>query len=108
MAYDNSISTWIANYAYSAPNITVPLATFPEISADEAHTTTGSIGNFLFGFLHALYAKWLTVAVADRPTSWTCYKQDATDNTTGKVTTTFVLTFTTSLAVGSQTVDGET
>lgn len=93
MAFVKTPTTWIDNWSYSAPNITVPLATFPEMSADDAHTSTGDIRKIVFAIMEKLWLEWVATATADRPGKWTMTKSASVNTTTGITTVQYVNTF---------------
>ena len=85
MAFDKKPSTWIPDWSENGTNITVPIATFTEMTADEADADTGDIRRVLFAICEELYQKWLATAAADRPGKLSIYRNtsvnDATDTT---------------------------
>jgi len=107
MAQDLKPGTWITGWTEDGTNIAIAnLATaFPEMTAAEADATTGDIRKVLFAIMEQLWAKWLTVSVADRPAMMTIYRSTATDGQTGVVTKQFVVVFKT--AVLTQDVAAE-
>jgi len=74
MAFDETPTTWLANWSEDGTNITVPIATFPELTAAEADASTGDIRKIVFAIIEKLYQTWIGTAAADRPTKWTMAK----------------------------------
>jgi hypothetical protein len=93
MAFDPKPSTWLASWSEDETNITVPIATFAEMTAAEADATTGDIRKVLFAVCEALHAKWLATAVADRPARMTIGKRSSVNSTTGITTHYYSLDF---------------
>lgn len=108
MAINRAPATWWPSWSEDGTTISVPIASFPEMTAAEADGTTGDICNVLYAMLHKTYAKYVSLATADKPTTMGVYKNVAENATTGKQTVTFTVQFVTSIAAGSQNVDAET
>jgi hypothetical protein len=105
MAFTKTPTAWIASWAEDGTNITVPLASFPELTAAEADASSGDIRHIVFAVIEKLYQEWVGRAVADRPTKWTCSKSVSTNTTTGEVTNTYNFVLRTTIA--SQDVSDE-
>lgn len=93
MAFTKTPSTWLDNWSEDATNITVPLATFPELTAAEADGTTGDIRKIVFAVLEKLWLEWVATATADRPGKWTMTKSASVNTSTGITTVQYVNTF---------------
>ena len=93
MAFDAKPSTWIDNWSEDGTDITVPIASFPEMTAAEADATTGDIRKVLFAIAEKLYDSWNNTATADRPSQMTISKSSSTAVSTGVVTNTYTLRF---------------
>ena len=104
MAFDKKPSTWIPNWSENGSDITVPIATFPEMTDAEADATTGDIRKVLFAIMEQLWAKWLATATADRPAKMTINRGTSTDDRTGVVTKQFTLVFKTQVS-GQEVAD---
>lgn len=105
MAFNPQPNTWIASWSEDGTNITVPIASFPELTAAEADGTTGDIRKIVWAITEKLYQAYNATATADRPTKWTMSKSSSINTTTGVVTNTFVTTIQTEIAtqeVGSE------
>ena len=74
MAFDPAPSTWLAGWSEDGTDLTIPLATFPEITAAEADGTTGDIRKSLFAIMDAIYESWAATATADQPSNMTVRK----------------------------------
>lgn len=104
--FDPKPSTWLESWSEDGTNITVPIATFPELTAAEADATTGDIRKVLFALCAKLHAQWLATATADRPVRMTISKRVSVNTTTGITTQYFGLDFdtvTTAAEVASET-----
>jgi len=98
---------WIPNWSYSAPNITIPIASFPEMSEEEAHPSAGDFPDILYAILHAIYAKWASLDMADRPVNMTMSRGISGDPDTDVLEETFTIRFNTKTATGSRNVVDE-
>ena len=93
MAFTKTPTTWIDNWAFSSPNITIPVATFPELSDAEANTSSGDIRKIVFAILEKLWLEWAATETANRPTKWTMTKSASVNTATGITTVQYVNTF---------------
>lgn len=94
MAFNKAPNNWITDWSEDATNITVPIASFPELTAAEADGTTGDIRKVCFAWCKKLHAKWLATAVADRPAKMIISQASSAPNeSTGIVTQSFTFTF---------------
>jgi hypothetical protein len=85
MAFDPVPTGWIANYSSNGTNLTLPIASFPELTAAEAHTSTGDIRKIIFALLERLNAKYASLAAADRPGKLTILKSASFNSATNKI-----------------------
>jgi hypothetical protein len=94
MSFNKAPSNWIPSWSADSTNITVPIASFPEMTADEANGTTGDIRKVLFALCKKLSSKWIATAVGDRPAKMIISQaSSAPDQTTGIITQNFTFTF---------------
>ena len=93
MAFNPLPQTWIPNWTSDGTNITVPIASFPQMTAAEASTSTGDIRKVMFAIVDQLVNAYNAKALADRPAKMIPYRTSTTDNITGEVTNTYVQTF---------------
>lgn len=107
MAFDKTPTTWIASWSEDATNITVPLASFPEMTAAEADAATGDIRKILYAVCEALANTWYATAAANRPTYMTISRSTSTDETANTETKRYSFSFTTEVAVGGREVVAE-
>lgn len=98
MAFDPAPGTWLDNWTEDGTDITVPIATFPEMTAAEADAATGDIRKVFFAILEKLVDAWNDTDAADRPTKMTVTKSAVIDTGTGVVTNTYTLRFYTSIS----------
>lgn len=100
---------WIPNWSYSTQdkNITIPRASFPEMSEEEADAVTGDFPDILYAILHAIYAKWASLDMADRPTNMTMSRGISGDPDTDVLEETFTFRFNTETAAGYRNVVDE-
>ena len=105
MAFDPKPSTWLPSWSEDGTDITVPLATFPEMTAAEADASSGDIRKVLFAIAEKLYDAWNGTAAADRPTKMHIGKSTSVDVQTGIVTNSYTWRFYTQ--IGSEEVVDE-
>jgi len=74
MAFDKTPTTWLANWSEDGTDITVPLATFPEMSAADADASTGDIRHIVFAICEKLHTTYVGTATGDRPNKMTISK----------------------------------
>jgi len=92
MAFSKVPTNWLANWSEDGTNITVPLATFPQLTAAEADATSGDIRDIAYAICHKLDAAWAAKAVADRPSQWSQSSATSVD-TNGNLVKTFTNRF---------------
>ncbi len=98
MAFSQVPTDWLANWSEDGTDITVPIATFPELTAAEADAATGDIRKIVFAIFDELYDQYAGTAEADRPTRWTMDRQTTVDDSTGNLIRTFIARFETSMS----------
>ena len=67
MALDKTPTAWIPGYSSNGTTISLPIASFPELTAAEAHTSTGDIRKILFAVIAKLHQDAAALAAADKP-----------------------------------------
>lgn len=107
MAYTQAPADWIPSWSEDATNITVPIASFPELTAAEADATTGDIREVLYALLEVLRAKYVATAEADRPTKMTIARSTYVDEATEVVYRTYTVGFQLTEADAAMTVMAE-
>jgi hypothetical protein len=106
MAFVKTPSTWLPNWSEDATNITVPIATFPELTAAEADAAAGDIRKILFAILEQQWNLFRVLATADKPTMMNMVKTATINPTTGDEEHLFTIRFTnTRVAQGSDVKD---
>ena len=98
MAFSAVPSTHIAGWSEDGTDITVPIASFPELTADEADGTTGDIRKIAFALADKLYSLYNTLAAADRPTKMQAFRSTSMNESGGTMTGTRTYTFVFSIA----------
>jgi hypothetical protein len=105
MPFNPAPSLWIGtSYAADATDISVPIATFDELTAAEADETTGDIRKLVFALCDHLYQKWLATDSADRPARMTIFRSTNVNEATGEMTRSFTFQFLTGVT-GEEVVD---
>lgn len=107
MAFDKTPTTWLPNWSEDATNVTVPIATFPELTAAEADGATGDIRKILFALCEAAYQAWLTQGATGQPTKMTISRNSSVNELTNEVTRQYTLVFVTEPAAGATEVVDE-
>jgi hypothetical protein len=93
MAFNPAPNTWIADWSEDETDISVPIASFPELTAAEADGATGDIRKIVWAITEKLYQEFNSRAAADRPKKWTMSKSASVNSTTGVITNTITMTF---------------
>ena len=105
MAFDGTPTTWIASYAADATNMTIPIASLPELTDAEAHATTGDIREIAWAITEKLFQEFNGRVLDDRPVRMGITKSASINSTTGVLINSIVFTFQT--AIGSQNIIDE-
>ena len=105
MAFDKTPSVWILGWSEDGTNITVPIASFPELTAVEADGTSGDIRKILFALMEKLISAWNSTPIADRPAKMNIFRSTNVNDQTGVVTKQFSLIFNT--VISGQEVQDE-
>jgi hypothetical protein len=93
MAWNPLPQSWFENLTDDDTDITVPIATFPALTAAELDGATGDIRKVLYAICEKAWSRWSAIATADRPTKMTIAKSSSVDTITGTVTNVFTFTF---------------
>jgi hypothetical protein len=112
MAFSNTVQTvasFFASWAEAGGTISVPVASLPEVTAAEAHGTTGDIRKVLWAICAQAYAAFMALAAADKPAKCTIAKStsSAVNATSGAVTVTHKFTFTFVNTIATEDVQAE-
>ena len=67
MAFDAKPSSFLASWSEDGTDITVPIASFSELTAAEADATTGDWRKIVFAFLEHLYTYYAALPSGDQP-----------------------------------------
>jgi len=101
MAYSKVPTDWLASYTSDDTTLTVPRATFPELTAAEANTTTGYIVDISHAIVDKLAQEYIDkTAAGNAPTKMTITRGTSTNDTTGVVTKTYQFQFLGVVAAG--------
>ncbi|MEQ1862910.1 MAG: hypothetical protein ABMA13_23560 [Chthoniobacteraceae bacterium] len=94
MAFNPAPSNWIPNWSEDGTDITVPIASFPELTAGEADAATGDIRKLAYAIAEKLYMKFVSEAAGDdAPAQMQITKGQSLNPSTGKITVTYAFTF---------------
>lgn len=89
MAFAATPNAWLENWSEDGTEITVPIATFPELTAGEADATTGDIRKIVYALMEKLYNEFNERAAADRPVKMTINKSSSYNQATGRLTVSY-------------------
>ena len=103
--FDPKPSTCLPNWSENGTDITVPIATFPELTSAEADATTGDIRKVMFAILEKVHTHFAALDPADRPQRMVIAKTVNVNPDTGIVTNVYQFTFTNEIV--SQEVEDE-
>ena len=107
MAYSKVPTDWMPSWSEDGTDITVPIASFPEMTAGKADGTTGDIAEILFAILEQLCDVFYAQATADKPAQWYMARSSSTDPVTGVTTNQYSIRLNTAVAAGSRLVVDE-
>jgi len=93
MAFSPVPTACFPSWSEDATNITVPIASFPELTAAEADAATGDIRKILYAIVEKTWTWWNALLTADRPTKMTLTKSSSVDTSTGIVINVYTFTF---------------
>ncbi len=99
MAFNPAPNAWIPSWSEDGTNITVPIASFPELTAAEADGATGDIRKVMFAVLDKLWDHWNSLPAADRPTKMQVRRSTITNDAAGTQDRAYTFTFTTAVSV---------
>lgn len=105
MAFDKTPTTWLPSWSENGTDITVPIASFPELTAGEADAATGDIRKILFALCEKIWAVWNALATGDKSTKMTVNRSSFVNETTGLITRTYTFQFVT--ATSGEEVEDE-
>lgn len=92
MAFNPAPNAWLDNLSEDGTDITVPIASFPELTAVEADGATGDIRKLAYAIAEKLYAEYAERAEADRPQRMQITKGQGL-NAAGQIVATYGFTF---------------
>jgi hypothetical protein len=100
--FDKKPSTWLPNWTENGTTISVPIATFPELTAGEADAADGDIRKILFAILEQQWNLFRVLETANKPTMMNMVKTATINPLTGDEEHLFTIRFTnTRVAQGS-------
>ena len=93
MAVSRVPTDWIAGWSEDGDDVTFPIASLPQLTAEEADAATGDICKILFAICEEMYQVFSGLPSADRPTRMTVAKAASANALSGAVTNTFTIKF---------------
>lgn len=93
MAFNPLPQTWFTGLTDDGTDLTIPIASIPELTAAEIDSATGDIRKMLYAIAELAWTKWSALPTVDRPTKMTLSKSASVNATTGLVTNTYTFTF---------------
>jgi hypothetical protein len=98
MAQDLKPSTWLPNWSEDATNITLPIASLPELTAAEADANSGDIRKVAFALTKKLADVFEATAAADQPTQMRINRYASSNQAGTEVTHVVQFTFVNTVA----------
>jgi hypothetical protein len=92
MAFNKALSNWFPGFSSDGTNISIPIASFPQLAAAEVDASTGDMRKFLWAFLDFFRGKWIGTAQADRPSKVAFSSGSTIDQTTLETVWTYTIT----------------
>ena len=88
-------TSWITDYAFSTPNMTIPNTTITDaaLSDEECHAATGDIRDILYSLCEHIYTAYSNMATGDRPAKMTISRAQSINNSTNLLTKTYTFQF---------------
>jgi hypothetical protein len=93
MAFNPAPTSFFANWSEDGANITLPIASVPELTAAEADATTGDIRKVLFAIIERAAVAYAALAAADKPGKMAIDRSNFL-RSDGNIDRTFTVTFT--------------
>lgn len=93
MAWVKTITGWIPSWSSNGATISIPITSFPQMTAAEADITTGDIRKVLYAIVEACWLKWNGLAAIDRSVNMVLSKNSYVNPTNGITTHTYTFTF---------------
>lgn len=84
---------WLTGWSEDATDITLPIATLPELTALEADGATGDIRKIMFALCEEMYTQYNALDTADKPAKMVISKSSTLSATTGIVTHSYGMKF---------------
>jgi hypothetical protein len=95
MAFNPAPNSWIASWNADATHVQIPIASLPELLAEEADALEGDFRKCLFAILDQVWDHWNLLPEADRPLKMVMRRQTITDDEAGTQDRSYTVTFTT-------------
>lgn len=94
MAWNPLPQSWFTGLTDDGTDITIPIAAFgTELTAEEIDSANGDVRKFIYAFIERCWAKWSSIATADKPSKMTITKTSSIDAATGILTNVYTFTF---------------
>lgn len=84
---------WLPNWSENGTVITLPIASLPNLTAEEADAVTGDIRKIAFALVDQLFVAYNALPVADRPTKVRITRATSVDDSTGLIRRTYAFEF---------------
>lgn len=104
MAFNDTPTAWLPGYTSNGTTISIPIATFPELTVDEAHATTGDIRRILFAIADKMFKTYNALPESDRPARVEMFKSASIDVNTNVLTNSYTQTYECNIA-GQEVLD---
>ena len=92
MAWSAVPTDYMADWSSDETDITLPIASLPELTAAEADPVSGDIRDIMYAFINQWYAVWNALPTADRSNKLTLNKT-MSGTSTGLIQHQYIFTF---------------
>lgn len=100
-AFNGAVTNWVSNWSEDGTNVTVAIASFPELSAAEADATTGDIRDVMYAVVDKFYDEYVSKSAStNQPTRVTIARSSSVNPTGTDIVYTYTFKFTVSLTPG--------
>lgn len=106
MAFNPLPQSWFTGLTDDGTDLSIPISTFPELTAEELDSVDGDVRKFLYAFMEKTWAEYTSLTTATKPTKMTITKTSSVNTSLGIITNTYTLQF--KNVISSQDVAPET
>lgn len=104
MPFDPAPTELFAGMSEDGTDLTIPIASIPELTAAEADAVTGDLRKLIYALSERMFQYYNALPTADRPTKITVAKSIQSSPTTGTQTISYVIRCVTA-STGTEVID---